>query len=114
MDFDRRRRIARGLPEQAAALFLGGPERAEPPPHGVAPVAPRSATLASARPGSAHPVSEAAPPSGQMHSVAVNPSPHEETKLSAAKGFTQERLEETLGAGRPPGPTRPVAGAREK
>jgi hypothetical protein len=49
-----------------------------------------------------HPLSEAAPTAGQTHSVARNPSPHEETKLSAAKGLTQERLYETLGSGRAP------------
>jgi hypothetical protein len=75
------------------------------------PRAPAMSTLASARPGSTHPLSEAAPPSGHTHSVARNPSPHEETKLSGAKGTTQERLDETLGAGRPPGPARPVADA---
>ena len=103
MDLDRRRRIARGLPELAAQLLLGGRELGEPPPHRAASRSSRGAPLASARPGSTHPVSEAAPPSGHTHSVARNPSPHVETKLSGAEGLTQERLEETLGAGRPPG-----------
>lgn len=100
---ERRRRIARGLPEQAAALWLGECEHevGEVPPHG-APDTARRKTLASARPGSSHPVSEAAPPSGHTHSVARNPSPHAETKLSGAKGLTQERFDETLGTGRPP------------
>jgi uncharacterized protein (DUF2267 family) len=108
---ERRRRIARGLPERAAEIWLGTRELGEPPPHRSASRAPPSPTLASARPGSTHPLSEAEVPAGQTHSVARNASPHEETKLSAAKGLTQERLDETLGAGRPPGPARPLADA---
>jgi len=103
MSLDRRRRIARGLPELAAELVRGGRELGEPPPYRAAVRAPRGAPLASARPGSAHPVSEAGPPSGQSHSVARNPSPHADTKLSGAEGLTQERLDDTLAAGRPPG-----------
>jgi len=111
MSQDRRRRIAHGLPEQAAEIWLGTRELGEPPPHRSPSRAPPMSTLASARPGSTHPLSEAAPPAGQLHSVARNPSPHEETKLSGAKGLTQERLDDTLGAGRPPGPSRPIADA---
>lgn len=114
MSLDRRKRVARGLPELAGELVLGGREVGEPPPHRASAHAPRIATLASARPGSAHPVSEAAPPSGHTHSVARNPSPHADTKLSGAEGLTQERLDETLGAGRPPGPSRPIAEAGSK
>ena len=108
---DRRRRIAHGLPERAAEIWLGNRELGEPPPYRSVSRGPAIATLASARPGSTHPLSESAPPAGQSHSVARNASPHEETKLSGAKGLTQERLDDTLGAGRPPGPARPVADA---
>jgi|GEM_PF-2031053 len=108
---DRRRRIAHGLPDRAAEIWLGSRELGEPPPYRSASRAPAIATLASARPGSAHPLSEATPSTGQSHSVARNASPHEETKLSGAKGLTQERLDDTLGAGRPPGPARPLAAA---
>jgi uncharacterized protein (DUF2267 family) len=111
---DRRQRIARGLPGVASELLRGGRELGEPPPHRIAPHAPDIATLASSRPGSQHPVSEAAPPSGHSQSVARNPAPHAETKLSGAKGLTQERLGETLGAGHPPGPARPIADAGRK
>ena len=99
---DRRRRIARGLPGVAAELLLGEQELGDPPPYAAAARPPNVATVASSRPGSTHPLYEAAPPAGHTHSVARNPSPHEETKLSAAKGLTQERLEETLGTGRAP------------
>ncbi len=115
LSHDGRCRIARGLPEPAAELLLGDRSFGEPPPYRVAsPPPPSIPTLASARPGSSHPVSESAAPSGHTHSVARNPSPHVETKLSGAKGLTQERLEETLGAGRPPGPARPIADAGSK
>ena len=99
---DRRHRIARGLPELAARLVEGDRDLGEPPPYADPQRAPRVATVASSRPGSTHPLSEAAPPSGQTHSVARNPEPHEDTKLSAAKGLTQERFDETLGTGRSP------------
>lgn len=111
---DRRRRIARGLPVEAGRLLLGERVTGEPPPHSSASRAPKLSTLASARPGSTHPLSESAPPGGHTHSVARNPSPHAETKLSASKGLTQERLDDTLSAGRPPGPARPIADSRSK
>jgi uncharacterized protein (DUF2267 family) len=103
LSHDLRRRIARGLPEQAAELLCGGRPLGEPPPHRAASHARRDATLASGRPGSTHPVSEAAVTPGHMHSIARSPSPHGETKLSGAKGLTQERLDDTLAAGCPPG-----------
>ena len=114
---ERRRRIARGLPSLAAQLLEGERERGvsgvsevsgegegegELPPYAEPRRAPRVATVASSRPGSTHPLSESAPPAGHTHSVARNPSPHEETKLSASKGLTQERFDETLGTGRAP------------
>jgi uncharacterized protein (DUF2267 family) len=114
LDGDIRGRVARGLPAKAARIFLGEEERGAPPPHPVAPRGPKLPTLASARPGSTHPISEAAPFAGHSHSVARSDSPHAETKLSGAKGLTQERLDETLGAGRPPGPARPLADSRSK
>jgi uncharacterized protein (DUF2267 family) len=121
---DRRLRIARGLPEKASGLLLGESNIGEPPPHRAAPhqsgplagrsLSPKMSTLASSRPGSAHPLSESAPPAGHTQSVAQSESPHAETKLSGAKGMTQERLEETLAAGRPPGPARPLSDSRSK
>lgn len=99
---DRRHRIARGLPGVAAELLRGERELGEPPPYSAAAHAPNVASVATSRTGSTHPLSEAAPPAGHTHSVALNPSPHEETKLSATKGLTQERLDETLGTGRAP------------
>jgi uncharacterized protein (DUF2267 family) len=66
-------------------------------------------TLATGRPGSRHPLSESAPPSGHAQSVALSDDPHGDTKLSGARGLTQERLHETLATGHP-GPEHPVAG----
>lgn len=111
MSRDRRSRIARGLPALAAEIWLGPHEVGEPAAYREVSHAPVIATLASSRPGSAHPLSEAAPPKGHAHSVAQNASPHEATKLSGARGLTQEREGETLGEGRPPAPARPVADA---
>ena len=82
-------------------LFTLPPKPTRPPP-------PRKrgrrhpSTLAEGRPGSEHPISEARPSRAQTHSVAANDDPHAETKLSSSRGLTQERLDETLAAGRPP------------
>lgn len=69
-------------------------------------------TLATGRPGSRHPVSEAGP-IGQADSIAVNPDPHGETKLSGARGATTaEREHRTLAEGRP-GSEHPLSEAGE-
>ena len=62
--------------------------------------AEKVATLATGRAGSAHPLCDASAPAGQTHSVACNPSPHADTKLSTSSGLTQDRLRETLAEGR--------------
>jgi len=93
-------RLARVLPEPIVR-GLRGPEASYVPPHrGTAP--PPRRTLAEGRPGGTHPIAEAAPPPGQMHSVAANDDPHAETKLSSSRGLTQERLADTLATGRTP------------
>lgn len=69
---DVRMRIARGLPERAAELLRGGREcSGEAAPHRDAPRASGTVTLAGGRSGSRHPLSEAAPPAGHAHSVAL-------------------------------------------
>ncbi|HVH40768.1 MAG TPA: DUF2267 domain-containing protein, partial [Labilithrix sp.] len=92
-------RLARALPD-GIAHQLEPPELGPAPPHLAARPAPR-ATLATGRPGSRHPLAEGAPPSGHTHSIARNDDPHAETKLSSARGLTQERLGETLATGHP-------------
>jgi len=66
-------------------------------------------TLATGRPGSAHPISEARPDRAHTNSVARSTEPHQETKLSSARGLTQERLGDTIAQG-VAGPRRPVSG----
>jgi hypothetical protein len=86
-----------------AALFA--PRRfGAAPPHAPPRVAPKPAaprTLAEGKPGSAHPISEARPERAHAHSVVRNPNPHGDTKLSSARGTTQEALAEDLAEGRP-------------
>lgn len=80
-------RVARALPHDLAELFE--PRAAgEPPPPRVA----GGRSLADGRPGSRRPVSEAAPPSAQTHSVVREDNPHGDTKLSSGQ----------------PGPVRPI------
>jgi hypothetical protein len=54
-------------------------------------------------------MSEATADRAHADSVARSDAPHEDTKLSSARGTTQERLHETLAEGRP-GPRRPIHG----
>jgi uncharacterized protein (DUF2267 family) len=62
------------------------------PPH----LRPERRTLAEGRPGGRHPLYAAKPDRAQTHSVARSANPHEDTKLSSARGLTQEREDETL------------------
>lgn len=93
-------RLARVLPEPIVRGLCGREESVVPPYRAAAP--PPRRNLAEGRPGSTHPIAEAAPPSGHLHSVAANAEPHAETKLSSSHGLTQERLDETLATGRTP------------
>jgi uncharacterized protein (DUF2267 family) len=79
---------------------LGAP----PPPIEHAPPSPepgRGTTLATGRPGSRHPLSEAGAERAHADSVARADDPHSDTKLSSSRGLTQERLGETLAEGKP-------------
>jgi uncharacterized protein (DUF2267 family) len=101
MDENDRARLVRDLDPDLGALFVPTPRAyAPPPPHGRRSGGPAH-TLASARPGSLHPLSEARPPGAQTHSVVNEDNPHGETKLSSAHGTTQERLERSLAEARP-------------
>jgi hypothetical protein len=108
-----RARLGQHLPRTLAAHLEGRPYSEPPPrfsrPRAEEPAPPRT-TLSSGRPGSTHPVSESTPRTAHQHSVAENPEPHADTKLSGARGLTQERLHETLGEGAPPRPSRTVSG----
>ncbi len=76
----------------------------DPPPRRERPDPARASgpeTLATGRPGSQHPLSEAKPDIAEAGSIAKSDNPHEETKLSSTKGLMQERLGETLATGKP-------------
>ena len=64
--------------------------------------------LSDGEAGSRHPISESAPHRAHADSVAATPSPHADTKLSSARGTTQEREHETLSEGSA-GSERPVS-----
>ncbi len=96
-------RLREALPGPMAALLT--PREPEAPFEHVR-LEPSHHTLAEGRPGSRHPLSEAQPDRAHTHSVAREDNPHEDTKLSSARGLTQEREQETLAAGHPgPVPT---------
>ncbi len=91
-------RLSRSLPADLAALLsprasVEPPERSRPSP------APPLTTLASGRPGYRHPIDEARPSTAQAHSVADEANPHADTKLSSARGLTQDQLRESLATG---------------
>lgn len=76
------------------------------------PASGEGRTLATGRPGSRHPLSEAHPESAQAHSVARSDNPHSDRKLSSASGLTQEILHETLAEGKP-GPSRKISDTQD-
>jgi uncharacterized protein (DUF2267 family) len=94
------------LPAEIAALW----QPYEPPPElpQTARHPRHGSTLATGRPGSNHPLSEAAPRAGQPHSLPVTDDPHADTRLASTKGPSPERDRETLANGKP-GSTRPVS-----
>lgn len=97
---DDRRRLTADLPAKLRDAFDSTPEtHLERQARATTPSGRE--TLATGRPGSHKPLSEGRPPGPQQDSVAT-PNPHAETKLSSARGLTQERLEETLAEGSPP------------
>lgn len=104
-----RTRLQLHLPGQLAALFSPRRfENADPPPH--QPGSGRGHTLASGRPGSAHPLSEAAPPGAQHDSVVATENPHSDSKLSSGHAPAGA---ETLATGHP-GSSAPLAEAADE
>ena len=107
-----RGRLARVLPPEISEVMQ--PRRASmPPPHEAPSHAPPLTTLATGKPGSSHPVSASAAPAGHTHSVAREANPHADTKLSGARGLTQEREGDALANARG-GPARPISEASDK
>lgn len=84
-------RLERHLPPKLSAHLRGRPPSAPPPRSAVlaAEPAPPRHTLSSGRMGSSRPLSEASqevsPVSTHRNSVAANPDPHADTRLSSAR-----------------------------
>lgn len=103
-----RERLRADLPRELATLLTESASSVPPAHFTRTRRHPPRPTLASGRPGSTHPVSEARADRAQTHSV-TNPEPHADSKLSSARGTTQEQTHGTLAEGEP-GPTRTIAG----
>ncbi len=109
---DARHRLQTHLGPGLAPLFEPRDTPLPPPRpvHCAPPVDPgQGTTLATGKPGSRHPVSEAQPERAHSQSIARSDDPHADTKLSTSCGLTQERFDESLASGRPPGPEHPVS-----
>ncbi len=102
---EERRQLASLLPVEMRdwlepRVFRSPPPSSQPTqPHPAHPEGGHH--LADARPGSEHPVSEAAPSRAQSESIAANPDPHAGERLASAHGLTQEREREDLAEGQP-------------
>ncbi|MDI1475187.1 DUF2267 domain-containing protein [Polyangium sp. y55x31] len=104
-------RLRRHLEPDLGELLAPHEPVPPPPVHLRRPHEPelgKGNTLATGRPGSRKPLSEARPERAHADSVVRAENPHEETKLSSSRGLTQEREHETLAEGEP-GPLRPVS-----
>lgn len=101
-------RLREDLPPDIDALLVV-PEAAAPPP----PIhrRPDGTTLAEGHGGSSRPLFAAKADRAHTHSVARNDNPHGDTKLSSARGLSQEREGDTLAEGKP-GSKRPLSGPR--
>lgn len=110
-DSEARRILSRAFPELERHLAGSGHEAGELPDY--PPLERANRQLSGGRPGSAHPLADAAPDRAQRHSVVSAQEPHADTKLSAAHGLTQEREGTTLADGRP-GSLHPVSGAGDR
>ena len=93
-----RARLVKELPAALAALFELRP--APEPPAYATRHDPRHHTLATGAPGSLRPLSDSSPPPPASASVA-RANPHAETKLSSARGLTQDELHDSLATTEP-------------
>jgi uncharacterized protein (DUF2267 family) len=102
-------RLRRELGPAIARLFEAREE-----PESLERSAPAAGgTVATGRPGSRHPISEGRYDNAHSQSVVRSNNPHGQTKLSSARGLTQERERETLATGHP-GAARSLAEADKK
>lgn len=95
--------LVRRLPPSIAELLRGA--KRSPSVPGRHPVS--GSDLASGRPGSRHPLSEARSPLAHLHSVVVTSNPHSGTKISSGHQTTDD-ADSTLAGGRP-GSVHPLA-----
>jgi uncharacterized protein (DUF2267 family) len=92
------RALTEALPDDVAALFLPREER----PFEHVRVDPSHRTLSEADSASSHPVFRSrAPDRAHSESVARSSDPHSDTKLSSARGLSQEREGQTLAEAHP-------------
>jgi uncharacterized protein (DUF2267 family) len=109
LDAETRVLLCRRLPETWAALASERAPAAVPEhPRGTSPG--QGHTLATGRPGSLHPLSEAHPREAQAESIARAENPHGERKLSSGRPDTAEQA---LANGRP-GASASLADARDE
>jgi hypothetical protein len=87
--------LVRELPPPLARAFDGATAHHGEQAAHEARVRPETRHVSEARPGSAHSLASARPRGAQQESVATA-NPHRDTKLSSARGLTQEREGETL------------------
>lgn len=102
VDLEARKHLSVHAPRSMAPLFTLRSMPAAAPPHlSEHIVLPGSGhTLASGRPGSEHPLSEAVG-AGHRDSIARSDDPHADVKLSSTRGMSSERYRETLASGMP-------------
>lgn len=100
LEEEARLRMEGALPDSFAELFRV-PLPSEPPPAHPLGQSERHHTLATGRPGTRHPVSESRAEVAQAHSVVREANPHAETKVSSARGLTQEQVGESLASAQP-------------
>ena len=104
-------RLRKHLPELAPLFSAPDAPPPVPGPHHLRNEPSADHTLAGGKPGGDRPLSEAGSPSerafsgaGAMrahsNSVARSQNPHEDTKLSSARGLTQERERESMASSR--------------
>ncbi len=78
-----RQKLRAGLPTDIARLLTESVSHARPEPRSEPPPTP-TRTVATWRPSPGRPLYDAAPDRAHAHSIARNPDPHGDTKLSGA------------------------------
>ena len=97
--------LVRALPRDVGQWFSPAPRYAAPAPgsghgHHLSDGKPGAThPMSEGTPGSARPLGTAQPENRQSHSVATE-NPHGDSKVSSARGLTQEREHESLAEGR--------------